>query len=427
MKRILLSFITLLFAHAMMAQCNPAFTSASAPSGNNLLNVSFTNTTSFTSTSTNAYYTIKFGDGGQTSLFSTTTHNYSAPGTYTVKLIMTVLDSLTQAQVCKDSITHLVTVAYPPCGVTFSQTVSSNGSTTFTASNPASTPGITYSWNFGDGNTGTGSPVTHVYAANGVYNVTVTSNVSSIPCSYTNSHTVPITNIVPAGCTGHTASFSYGGSGFIVNVYNTSPNFSGQLKTASWTFGDGGTGTGNNANHTYASAGTYTITMTCTWTDSATSVVACTNTSTQTVTITGTTGPNMMQGHIFVDSVANPGIDTFKVWLITYNASTSMLEAVDSTMAVGMGGANYYFQGKPAGTYLAKAKFMNSANSSVGYLPTYHLSNVYWSGATNIVHTGGNTVKQAHNYDTGHTNNWSRLCRWQCKYGCKQRHRGRRI
>ncbi len=150
MKRILLSFITILIAHAVMAQCNPAFTFTQAPSGNNLLNVNFTNTTSFTNTATqHAYYNLYYGDGGQGS--GTSSHNYASPGTYAAMLRMYVLDSQTQALICMDSVIHLVTVAYTPCGVTFSQVVNSNGSVTFTAFNPANTPGITYTWNFGDG------------------------------------------------------------------------------------------------------------------------------------------------------------------------------------------------------------------------------------------------------------------------------------
>lgn len=47
---------------------------------------------------------------------------------------------------------------------------------TFTFTDGAFTPGLTYNWNFGDGNVGVGHPFTHTYAAPGVYSVTLTKS-----------------------------------------------------------------------------------------------------------------------------------------------------------------------------------------------------------------------------------------------------------
>ena len=41
-------------------------------------------------------------------------------------------------------------------------------------SQPGSNPIDTYTWDFGDGNTGSGAVVEHVYNAPGTYNVTLT-------------------------------------------------------------------------------------------------------------------------------------------------------------------------------------------------------------------------------------------------------------
>ncbi len=64
--------------------------------------------------------------------------------------------------------------------VTFTNTTTGVGGTT------------TYSWDFGDGNTGTGSPVTHTYATNGTYMVCLTA--TSGMCSKKTCHTISVSS-----------------------------------------------------------------------------------------------------------------------------------------------------------------------------------------------------------------------------------------
>jgi hypothetical protein len=73
--------------------------------------------------------------------------------------------------------------------------LASGTSITFTAQG-ASDPELTFNWDFGDGTTGTGSPVSHTYANAGTFNATVT--VSDGKKSATASGSVTIRNLTGA-------------------------------------------------------------------------------------------------------------------------------------------------------------------------------------------------------------------------------------
>ena len=60
----------------------------------------------------------------------------------------------------------------------------------------SSSPGATVAWDFGDGGTGSGSPVMHTFADNGTYNVTVTVT-DELGSQGTGAFPVTITNVVP--------------------------------------------------------------------------------------------------------------------------------------------------------------------------------------------------------------------------------------
>src|SRR5690606_10462130 len=106
--------------------------------------------------------------------------------------------------------TQLFTVAAAPCATSISHT-QSNNTFTFTANNLASTPGMTYTWDFGDGSTGTGSPVTHSYNVAGNYTVTLVAQAGPpAGCAYTTTKNVTAGNPPPPplNCSALSAGFT---------------------------------------------------------------------------------------------------------------------------------------------------------------------------------------------------------------------------
>jgi len=135
---------------------------------------------------------------------------------------------------------------------------------------------VSYFWNFGDENTGTGNITTHAYANNGNYTVTliITDNEG---LNSTASDTILVLNRLPVAKFTESseivdtdvviyfnASESYDLDGFIVSYF--------------WNFGDNANATGAIVNHTYADDGVYTVALTVTDDDGATTSTNATKT-----------------------------------------------------------------------------------------------------------------------------------------------------
>jgi hypothetical protein len=393
---------------ALNAQtCNAGFGWQANPSGNNLLNVDFTNnSTSSASPGANTYIdcTIDYGDGTSAQWFGfgspSSSHNYPNPGSYMVTVTIHTYDSSSSgsANVCDDTETGVVTVSSSPCSSTVATQDNGNGSFTYTATSSAS--GLNYSWDFGDGTSGTGNPVTHTYTATGNYSISLTSSTSG--CSSVNSGNSVYAIIYPA-CSTLQADFSSDASttnDLTLFFSNTSQASMGLSNYADWYFGDGSsslsalpTGYNQGAVHTYSAAGTYTVTMVNHWYEGDTGSVQslyCTDTVIYTVDAINL---NYISGNVFFDTDSLNGSvpvpNGFKVWLIVHDIAANTLTAVDSSEIVTWQG--YQFNDKPAGDYLVKAAALSQppSGASSGWLPTYHDASVYWSSADNIAHTGG--------------------------------------
>jgi PKD repeat protein len=219
-----------------------------------------------------AAYRWSFGDGA-TATGPTAAHTYTQAGTYTVTLTVTDTASLS------GTTTRSVTVAPNEApNAAFTSTVShlSVALDGAASSDPDGTI-ASYSWSFGDGQTGDGVTTSHLYASAGTYAVTLTVTdddgaVGTLrkDVTVTEAPNAPPTAAFTVSADLLTASVDGSGS--------TDPD--GTIATFAWDFGDGSTGNGRTAQHTYAAAGTYTVKLTITDDRGATA------TASQAVTVT---------------------------------------------------------------------------------------------------------------------------------------------
>jgi len=203
-------------------------------------------TCSFTVNSANT--TWDYGDSSALDTGHAVTHTYPSSGTYYV----TVTKYNSAFTSSMDSV-HIVSVGGPvgqPNCASFTYSIVNN--VVSFSSTSSCTSQNSYSWNFGDGNFGTGANVSHTYNSNGPFIVTLSvSNFSTF--IDTVSSVVVISNLPPRVCASFTQSNVYNVASFISTstcVGATSYN---------WSFGDNTYGSGSSVSHTYASAGYYTV------------------------------------------------------------------------------------------------------------------------------------------------------------------------
>ena len=107
-------------------------------------------------------------------------------------------------------------------------------------------------WDFGDGNTGNGTPAFHTYSTPGSYNVKLTIQ---LPCGSVDDTTQIVTVCSALG----NPVFTFQENGFTYDFQVSSGGIgaSGFI----WDFGDGSSGSGALVSHTYSSGGVYDVTL----------------------------------------------------------------------------------------------------------------------------------------------------------------------
>ena len=224
------------------------------------LTVSFDGTGSNDPDGSIASYAWDFGDGQQ-GTGATPSHSYAVAGPYTVTLTVTDNRGAT-AQV-----SHLVTASNPPNQAPTASFTSGHSDLTanFNAAGSSDPDGsiVSYAWNFGDGQTGTGVSPSHTYATANTYTVSLTVTDNQGATGSTTGQ-VTVTNPPPANVS-PTASFTSGNTNLVASFNAAASNDpDGSIVSYAWNFGDGQTGTGVSPSHTYATANTYTVSLTVT-------------------------------------------------------------------------------------------------------------------------------------------------------------------
>lgn len=117
---------------------------------------------------------------------------------------------------------------------------------------------LTWAWDFGDGNTGTGQNITHVFPSTpNQFTVTLTVNNPNV-CggTSTRSKIVSFNRVAPTAKFGFTTSCN----NLSVAFHDSSTIGPGaQIVSYSWDFGDGNTSSLQNPTHTYSLFGTYNV------------------------------------------------------------------------------------------------------------------------------------------------------------------------
>jgi PKD repeat protein len=201
--------------------------------------------TSAVTAGTPLQYFWNFGDN-TTSTNANPNHVYALDGTYTVTLIMVNL--------CGDSV--ITSTPVEVCSTVLPQfTIQQTGnSIAVDAWGTPGAAGLTFTWDFGDGNTGSGPVANHTYAGPGTFVVTLEA-VNSCGEAYVTTQVVKV-------CQPPIVDFTFkiistGGNGMLVEFdASASQGASGYL----WNFGDGNTSTtGPVVQHLYVTPGLFYV------------------------------------------------------------------------------------------------------------------------------------------------------------------------
>jgi PKD repeat protein len=155
-----------------------------------------------------------------------------------------------------------VAEAGPDLSTTVGATVSFDGTGSY---DPDGTI-VNWTWAFGDGTTGWGACVDHVYASKGTM-VAVLAVTDNMGGTATDTVAITVVNLPPVADAGADIS----GTVITACTFDGSGSYDpdGSIVKYAWDFGDGTDGNGMIASHTYASKGTFTATLAVTDDDGA--------------------------------------------------------------------------------------------------------------------------------------------------------------
>ncbi|MFW6119022.1 MAG: PKD domain-containing protein [Planctomycetota bacterium] len=247
-----------------------ASASATPTSGTAPLEVNFDGSASSDGDGTITQYTWDFADGS-TGSGATVSHIYSEAGTYDATL--TVVDNYGTS--ASDTVTVTVETPNSPPTASVSATPTSGFvplEVSFDGSGSTDSDGniASYTWEFGDGHSGTGAVVSHAYDEAGTYTATLTvsdddgaTDTAAATIEVEEPNAPPVASIT-ANPTSGTAPLEVAFDG------SASSDSDGSIASYQWDLGDGTTADTVSPQHTYEAAGTYQVTLTVTDDDGAT-------------------------------------------------------------------------------------------------------------------------------------------------------------
>ena len=326
------------------ALCVSSFTSAIGADGA----VSFASTSLNTNSTTTYFW--DFGNSttytavGNPGIFTSAT--YTSNGTYSVTLFISLL-----TPTCSSSITQTVSVGtVTACNIVpaFSFTNNAAGSVNFQSTSTGTNASTSYTWMYGDSSpNSTGiafSQVSHTYAVNGTYSVSLfLANTATPTCLANTAIVITVTNS-SVGCS-LTANFSSNSLGN--GSYQFQNTSTGTVISTSyfWNFGDGITLNGSNTSpiHQYSINGNYVITLTVNNNYSP----ACVSTATQSILVSFpacslTTNFSHIVGIAGAVSFSDTSVGTYSNTVYTWDFGDGIYSNTKSPMHTYINAGTYY-------------------------------------------------------------------------------------
>lgn len=268
----------------------------------------------------------EFGDG-TLSTEQNPAHLYMRAGTFDVRLTVT-------AGGTKETLTRRGCVRVSAEGITVDFSASATNilvgqSVAFTdLSSSENTPITGWKWSFGDGGESTDRNPSHVYAASGIYSVSLTVSTAFGEASATKpDHIIVRQKVDP------TANFSLSTLTPYLNeairFTDTSDPGSSEITTWAWNFGDGAVSDAQNPQHVYAAAGVYSVTLTVTTPDGASTVtkeIEITYKPPRAEFTVNNTSPSTDELVSFTD-LSEPGSAEIVAWAWDFGDGTASVDA----------------------------------------------------------------------------------------------------
>lgn len=339
-------FVLSVFVRTGIAQCNASFVYTVAANGN----ATFVSTSS--PTNSGSTYTWTFGNGN-TSVTSGTTISafttYSNNGVYTASLsyFSGTCVSTTTTNIMVNSLTGGTCVVAPLIG--YSQ--ANNLSNTYVSNTMGANSATTYSWNYGDGSTGTGATTSHTYSAPGIYSVYLTA-IHNATQGCIQSTVVPVV----AGL----VNFTNTPGPFVYTLTSVSVP-TGTYTDYNWNYGNGQpnytVSSNPNAVAVYTSNGVYPVTLQIT--NNTNPGYSASTTKTLVINSFTSAGCNLTAG--FGYTQVNGGVSLYNTSQGAYSGTSYTLDYGDGNSSTNFSSPHIYAS---TGTYVVQLTASNPFISS---------------------------------------------------------------